>query len=40
MKRILLALVVTIFTLAVSAQLKKTDDGYYIYTYFHTLQLK
>lgn len=34
MKRILLALLVTMLTLSVSAQLKKTDDGYYIYTLF------
>lgn len=34
MKRILLALVVTMLTLSVSAQIKKTDDGYYIYSAF------
>ena len=34
MKRILLALLVTVFTLSVSAQTKKTDDGYYIYSMF------
>ena len=34
MKRILLALLVTMLTLSVSAQSKKTDDGYYIYTLF------
>lgn len=34
MKRILLALLVTMLTLSVSAQIKKADDGYYIYSMF------
>lgn len=34
MKRILLALMVMMLTLSVSAQIKKTDDGYYIYSMF------
>ena len=34
MKRILLALVVMMLTLSVSAQIKKADDGYYIYSMF------
>ena len=40
MKRILLALLVTVFTLSVSAQIKKTDDGYYIYTLFSYPSIK
>ncbi|ATV32378.1 hypothetical protein CUC00_09295 [Prevotella intermedia] len=40
MKRILLALLVTVFTLSVSAQIKKTDDGYYIYAAFSYPSIK
>lgn len=41
MKRILLALLVTVFTLSVSAQIKKTDDGYYyIYSAFSCPSVK
>lgn len=41
MKRILLALLVTVFTMSVSAQIKKTDDGYYyIYSTFSYPSIK
>lgn len=40
MKRILLALVVTMLTLEVSAQIKKADDGYYIYAAFSYPSIK